>query len=81
MNTPRQLAAEHAAGRTALFENGAGSADLRKRFKSIVSVTLSDGKTVVVTVKASDKKNYQVECPFDSFPSDELIAQLMLLDQ
>lgn len=90
-----RTAAEHAAGREALHRHmmnavakevlEKGERDLRKRFPSLIASTLAkDTETsewvVVVTIKANDGKHYEVCDLLEGFPSDELCAQLMLLD-
>jgi len=89
-----QLEAEHRAGKEAtnrhildevarvLLEKHERA--LRRKFKHVVSTMLDkDGDIwrVVVTVLANDSNCYPLACDLLGFPSDELIAQLMLLDQ
>lgn len=88
-------AAEHAAGREALSRHmmnavakevlEKGEIDLRKQFKTIIASKLAkdldtDEWVVVATIQANDGKFYEVCDLLAGFPSEALVAQLMLLD-
>jgi hypothetical protein len=91
----QRTADEHAAGREALSRHmmdavaknvlEKGEIDLQKKFKTIKASTLArdtetDEWVVVTTIKANDGKFYEVCDLLVGWPSDALIAQLMLLD-